>query len=186
MHLITIQQEPSIVKKETAMMTKYTLAFLSSFLINSSSALYTGKSSWLGFTSASPTPDYQPHLPLIYIILGINGTPHVRAIVEYNDDCPSPLHKEDVGYNLQEIDVRSLGNPINDNEMPYRFPVKVCELKAENGTIERNLLERGLLSINFKNKTYPIQKVNLNPSRFLFLSDTVKYTLICLTFIGTC
>lgn len=96
----------------------------------------------------------------------------MRAIVDYHDACPSPLHKEDVEHNLQEIDIRSLGNPINDNEMPYRFPVKVCELKAEDETIERKLLEQGLLSLNFKNKSYPIPKVNPDPSRFLFLSDT--------------
>jgi hypothetical protein len=133
-----------------------------------------GKTSWLGSSGTSSTPDYQHHLPIIYIILGINGTPHIRAIVDYNETCPSPMHKEDVESNLQEVqlDVRVLGNPINENKMPYKFPIKVCELKVEEGTVHRKLLEKGLLHMNWKNQSYPVPRVKSSPSRFMFISDT--------------
>jgi len=97
---------------------------LSALLVQTTAALYTGSASWLGTSSSSnssPTPNYKDHLPIIYVILGINGTPHVRAIVDYNDTCPSSMHEEDVEINLNEIQLneRAIGNPINDNKMPY-------------------------------------------------------------------
>jgi hypothetical protein len=106
--------------------------------------------------------------------MGINGTPHIRAIVDYDETCPSPMHKEDIESNLKEVqlDERVLGNPINENRMPYKFPVKVCELKVEEGTTHRKLLEKGLLHLNYKDQSYPVPRVKSNPERFMFTADT--------------
>jgi hypothetical protein len=155
-----------------------TLLFIVSFLmlIDASAPetyIAPGTSSWLGFTGTSPTPNYTQYMPIIYVILGVNGTPHIRAIVDYEDECPSHMHTEDVEANLEEIhlDVRVLGNPINGNKMPYKFPVKVCEQKVNDG-VHRKLLEEGLLHMSWSNKSYPLPRVKSNPERFMFTSDT--------------
>ena len=145
-------------------------------IIQKATALYTGRASWLGTSSSSsssPTPNYEEHLPIIYVILGINGTPHVRAIVDHQDSCPSSMLDEDVEMNLNEIQLseRAMGNPINDNKMPYKFPVKVCELIAQTES-HKHLLEQGSLSLDFKGKSYQVPKVTSNPKRFMFISDT--------------
>eukprot|EP00804_Cyclotella_cryptica_P008753 CCRYP_018463-RB/>CCRYP_018463-RB protein AED:0.03 eAED:0.03 QI:300/1/1/1/0.66/0.5/4/814/481 len=134
-----------------------------------------GQSSWLGSSGASSTPqDYKSYFPIIYVVFGVNGTPHVRAIVDIDDDCPSPLHEEDVAENLGEVrlDTRVLGNPINDNKMPYKFPVRVCELKVEDHSFHRKLLEEGRLKISWNEKSYLVPRVKSNPERFMFTADT--------------
>jgi hypothetical protein len=150
-------------------------------LINASSAQSSqqyfapGNASWLGSTGPSSTPNSKAYFPIIYVVLGIRGTPHIRAIVGIQDSCPSPLHKEDVSENIAEVEslnTRVLGNPINENKMPYKFPVRVCELKVEEGTFHRKLLEGGMMILSWKNRSYSLPRVKSNPTRFMFTADT--------------
>jgi hypothetical protein len=106
--------------------------------------------------------------------LGINGTPHVRAIVDVDDVCPYQLLEEDIAESMREaqLDTRVLGKPINDNKMPYKFPVRVCEMKIEDRTFDRILLEDGKLKISWKEKSYAVPRVKSNPRRFMFTADT--------------
>lgn len=134
-----------------------------------------GNSSWLGRKSITSTStNYTTFFPIIYVILGVNGTPHIRAIVDIDDACPSPLHKENVEANLNEInlDVRTLGNPINEDKMPYKFPVKVCELKVEQNTTHRILLDEGKLGMMWKGEMHHVPRVKTNPRKFVLMGDT--------------
>jgi len=131
-----------------------------------------GKSTWLGSKGESPTPlDYASFFPIIYVILGLEGTPHVRVIVDKMDACPSPLHPELLDED-RVLDTRTLGNPIDDSAMPYKFPIKVCELIGHSGTVYRRLLELGELSLSWKDKSYPVPRVKSNPTRYLLTGDT--------------
>ena len=132
-----------------------------------------GNATWLGSKGTERTPqDYASFFPIVYIIMGLDATPHVRVIVGETDDCPSPLHVELLDEDKQILDTRTLGNPIDDAEMPYKFPVRVCELIAHKGTAHRQLLEKGELSMSWKEKSYVVPRVKSNPQKYLLTGDT--------------
>lgn len=64
------------------------------------------------------------------------------------------------------------GNPVNNNEMPYKFPVQVCGLTITNESIFRQDMEDGTLRLSYNNKSYRVPAAKSNPKRFLLTGDT--------------
>jgi len=140
----------------------------------------------LGVNGDDPTPDYHDYLPYIYVVFGSQGFPHVRAIVEpedFNadtneDECPQPLNlqsgKDDEKLKpLYDGTEDSLGFSSSDpSKMPYRFPVKICELVVDENSIYLEDIGFGNMKLSHNNKTYDVPQVKLNPSKFILLGDT--------------
>lgn len=117
-----------------------------------------GDAAWLGSSVPDPTPNYETYFPIIYVIYGPFGAPHVRAIVDEKDeDCPLPLHMHNATQFLDtHAPMKSLinGNPVNQNKMPYRFPVQVCGITINKDSIYRDAIENGTLVLSHHNVTY--------------------------------
>lgn len=104
----------------------------------------------------------------------------MRAILDETDpECPTPLNKhsdDSIEQHLEEHQKLKLvvkGNPqVNENEMPYRFPVKVCGLMIGSDSPWREAVEAGLLTLSHNNITYEVPAAPSDPSRFLLIGDT--------------
>ena len=146
----------------------------------------------LGVNVVDHTPDYHDYLPYIYVVFGSKGHPHVRAIIEPEDDCPEALYPHD-GHdanakNLEAIYDGSSSMPsveyyLSDpSKMPYRFPVKLCGLTISPATpIYLKEIQTGNMKLSFKDQTYDVPQVKFNPSKFLLLGDTgmrIKVSMI--------
>jgi hypothetical protein len=180
-----------------------TLFFFSLLLISFSSSradnvtagdavFVPGNASWLGGgndvdTTRNPPEDYRQFFPINYVIFGLGGTPHVRSIIDIDstEGCPKPIHADtNVGLVYSEersgspraMDMKyANGNPVNKNEMPYKFPVKVCEHVVKDNTPGRDALDEGKYTILYGNKQYKIPQVKRNPSKFMLIGDTGTY-----------
>ena len=140
----------------------------------------TQPSEILGVKSVDPTPDYHAYLPYVYVVFGNKGEPHVRAIVEPEDDCPSALYPH-IGKDLEKLNelydgsspIKSFGNHLSDpNKMPYRFPVKLCGVTISMESPYFEDIKNGIMKLKHKGKEYDVPQVKANPSKFLLLGDT--------------
>lgn len=81
----------------------------------------------------------KPDLPISYVILSPGGVPWARSVVALSEDCPQLQAK--VGY---EGLLEHAGTPrpraVGDSQMPYRFPVKVCEVRLPSEIPQGSLL----------------------------------------------
>ena len=125
-------------------------------------------------------PDYHDYLPYVYVVFGKGGEPHVRAIVEPEDDCPSALYPH-IGKDLEKLNelydgsspIKSFGNHLSDpNKMPYRFPVKLCGVTISMESPYFEDIKNGIMKLKHKGKEYDVPQVKANPSKFLLLGDT--------------
>jgi len=140
----------------------------------------------LGVNGDDPTPDYHDYLPYIYVVFSSKGFPVVRAIVEpedfnpdtYEDDCPQPLNVQS-GKDNEKL--KPLYNGTEDSlgfsssapsQMPYRFPVKLCELVIDLSSIYLKDMMLGDMKLSHNNKTYDVPQVKADPSKFILLGDT--------------
>jgi hypothetical protein len=130
-----------------------------------------GEASWDG------TPvNYEEYYPITYVVIGEVAMPIIRSIVGHEDDCPIPQHKfsdfvyarEDGATSVVHADGRYIGN----DTYPYKFPVKVCSINIAALSTCRLALDEGVVVLSFRNKTFPVPRVKLDPKRFLLIGDT--------------
>ncbi len=137
--------------------------------------LIPGNVTWLNSpksTFQSMTPNYEEYLPINYIILGEDGLPIIRTIVNKDSDCPALVFTNETKktFPLPHLKMRSVG----DNNLPHAFPIKLCELMVNFRKL-RSALRMGSLGIsssNEKSDKYPLPKVKHDQSTFLLIGDT--------------
>ena len=133
-------------------------------------------SSWLGVDpSYEDAPaDYTSYFPYTYVVLGFQGVVDVRTIVE-GPDCPMAM----VGDTVMEEEqgavysIRANGTLLDNEELPYQFPVQVCSIVVPPQTSLRQSLVDGTVVLSYRNMTYDnVPIVKTNPKRFLLTGDT--------------
>jgi hypothetical protein len=158
------------------------LAFRTFWLTDSTVAAQNyapGDASWLGGDPAwddTPT-DYESYFPIVYVVFGRDGSPHVRSIVGEEDDCPVAFRKsfseEFTAANGAAYAVRATGNLVNDNMLPYKFPIKVCSITADSESDFTLALDAGDVVVSYKDSSsHVVPRVKLDPKRFLLTGDT--------------
>jgi len=138
-----------------------------------------GYATWLGGEPAwDDTPEnYEDHFPIAYVVFGFAGLPHLRTIVKEGAGCPKALRRS-TGIAFERVDgalytIRAVGETVNNNEMPYKFPVQVCSIVADNISALRDALDQGDVVLSYEGKTYDVvPRVKRDPSRFLLTGDT--------------
>ena len=105
-----------------------------------------GQASWLGYSGEdSGTPlNYEDYLPYTYVVFALDSVPLIRSIVAIDSECPQP---ETAVAGPTPMKTRFLGNPIDSNMMPYKFPVHICEYRAESAH-ERFALDNGFMTVS--------------------------------------
>ena len=104
----------------------------------------------------------EEHFPLVYVLYTegpVGRLPVARAVVKTTDPCPglSATSRETV-FQPSAVRVRAVGS----EEMPYRFPVKVCEVELP--------LELPANSLLFGDKVLP--PLSASPKRTVLFGDT--------------
>jgi len=149
------------------------------FLARSASATtYESQPAYILGSAPNPTPDYQPFFPIIYVILGPQGIPRVRSIIDRNDDCPTP-NIDGLGAVMMKAlhdgvsPIRGFGESLsNPDKLPYLFNVKLCEAVIQKDSKSSEDIQAGVMKLLFKNQTYDVPAVKTNPKKFLLLGDT--------------
>ena len=122
-----------------------------------------------------PTPNYHDYLPYIYVVFGFDGRPHVRAIIEPTDECPTPLDDHDGKENeqLKLLDPNVNMANADLSKLPYYFPVKLCNLIVGEGSEWFDDIQKGDMKLVFSNNAiYNVPAVKRNPRKFALLGDT--------------
>ena len=102
-----------------------------------------------------------------------------RAIVEPDNDCPTPLsqHNATAKELMKSLydgksGLKSIVSLSNPDKLPYRFPVQVCGLTIDTTSEYFEDIKRGDLKLTMNNQTYDVPAVKADPSKFLLLGDT--------------
>ena len=129
-----------------------------------------GQASWLGYSGeGSGTPlNYEDYLPYTYVVFALDSVPLIRSIVAIDSECPQP---ETAVAGPTPMKTRFLGNPIDSNMMPYKFPVHICEYRAESAH-ERFALDNGFMTVSYRGQSFAIPQVKTDPQKYMLVGDT--------------
>merc|ERR1719401_907822 len=106
----------------------------------------------------------EERFPIVFVVLGPGGYPTARAVVARGSQCPELKYLPNASHHRPNesehlpVRIRVEG----DDELPYAFPVRVCEADLPKGLPE--------MSMTFGDRVLP--PIPANPSKYVLIGDT--------------
>jgi Calcineurin-like phosphoesterase len=130
-----------------------------------------GNAEWLGdYGSGEDIPNITEYLPYSYVVFGSGVEVIPRLLVPLDRGCPEIIADNNGTDSTVELPIpASVTRAVGDTNLPYAFPVRVCEVRI---TLESHKKAWTAGTLRWEGVETASTPIPLDPTRFLLIGDT--------------